>query len=79
MATPWTASWETVHKTVAETAPLGRSATPEDISEAVLSLLRCKVSFAMHPVPLLCVGPYGLVHFLAFALPVPCSMPRGKS
>ena len=40
--TPWTADWDALHRTVAETAPLRRSATPEDCAEAVLALVRMK-------------------------------------
>jgi len=38
--TPWTESWETMHQAIAQVAPLGRSATPDDCAEAVLALLR---------------------------------------
>jgi ketoreductase RED2 len=38
--TPWTADWGQAHANVADTAPLGRSATPEDCAEAVLALVR---------------------------------------
>jgi ketoreductase RED2 len=38
--TPWTADWEPAHANVAQTAPLGRSATPDDCAEAVLALVR---------------------------------------
>jgi ketoreductase RED2 len=38
--TPWTADWGPAHANVAETAPLGRSATPDDCAEAVLALVR---------------------------------------
>ncbi len=38
--TPWTESWETMHRAIAQVAPLGRSATPDDCAEAVLALLR---------------------------------------
>ncbi len=40
--TPWTADWDALHRAVAETAPLRRSATPEDCAEAVLALIRMK-------------------------------------
>jgi ketoreductase RED2 len=40
VATPWTETWETVHRRVEQTAPLGRSATADDCAEAVLALLR---------------------------------------
>jgi ketoreductase RED2 len=39
-ATPWTADWDEQHAAVAATAPLGRSATPEDCAEAVIGLIR---------------------------------------
>ncbi len=42
VATPWTQTWDTLHETIAATAPLGRSATPDDCAEAVLALLRNK-------------------------------------
>jgi ketoreductase RED2 len=37
--TPWTASWDTVRAHVHAQAPLRRSATPEDVAEAVMGLL----------------------------------------
>ena len=40
MATPWTADWDEQHAAVAATAPLHRSATPEDCAEAVIGLIR---------------------------------------
>lgn len=40
VATPWTSTWDAQHAAVAATAPVPRSATPEDCSEAVLALLR---------------------------------------
>lgn len=40
VATPWTSTWDALHTAVAETAPIGRSATPDDCAEAVLALLR---------------------------------------
>jgi ketoreductase RED2 len=39
-ATPWTADWDEQHAAVAATAPLHRSATPEDCAEAVVGLIR---------------------------------------
>ncbi len=42
VATPWTQTWGPLHEQVAKTAPLGRSATPDDCAEAVLALLRNK-------------------------------------
>jgi ketoreductase RED2 len=40
--TPWTEDWEGQHQAVAASAPIPRSATPEDCAEAVLALLRNK-------------------------------------
>ena len=40
VATPWTQDWEAQHAAVAATAPLGRSATPEDCVAAVLAIFR---------------------------------------
>ncbi len=40
VATPWTEDWDEMHEQVSETAPLGRSATPDDCAEAVLGILR---------------------------------------
>jgi ketoreductase RED2 len=40
VATPWTADWEAQHRAVAATAPLRRSATPDDCAEAVLAFVR---------------------------------------
>ncbi len=42
VATPWTETWDALHESIAATAPLGRSATPDDCAEAVLALLRNK-------------------------------------
>jgi ketoreductase RED2 len=42
VATRWTADWHARHAAVAATAPIPRSATPEDCAEAVLALLRNK-------------------------------------
>ena len=42
VATPWTEDWTDMHAAIAKTAPLGRSATPDDCAEAVLALLRNK-------------------------------------
>jgi ketoreductase RED2 len=42
VATPWTADWDAQHKAVAAVAPLHRSATPEDIAEAVVSFVRTR-------------------------------------
>ena len=38
--TPWTAAWDTVRATVRATAPMHRSATPDDVAEACLYLAR---------------------------------------
>jgi len=38
VATPWTSDWEVMHKHVSDTAPLGRSATPDDIAHSVIAL-----------------------------------------
>ena len=40
VATPWTSDWDALHATVAEKAPLHRSATPDDIAEGVLAFVR---------------------------------------
>jgi len=40
--TPWTESWDAQHARVAETTPLGRSATPDDCAEATIGLIRAK-------------------------------------
>lgn len=40
VATPWTSDWDAMHAAVAATAPIPRSATPEDCAEATLGLLR---------------------------------------
>jgi len=42
VATPWTETWDAQHARVAELAPLGRSATPEDCAEATLGLVRAR-------------------------------------
>lgn len=42
VATPWTQDWDAMHAGVAATAPVPRSATPDDCAEAVLALLRNK-------------------------------------
>jgi ketoreductase RED2 len=38
--TPWTADWDTVREVVRSAAPLRRTATPEDIAEMVVALVR---------------------------------------
>jgi ketoreductase RED2 len=38
--TPWTADWDAMHAGVGAAAPLGRSATAEDIAEAIIGALR---------------------------------------
>jgi len=40
VATPWTEDWEDLHQLVAAMAPLRRVATPDDVAEAVLGLIR---------------------------------------
>lgn len=40
VATPWTKDWDALHAAVAQTAPVPRSATPDDVAEAVLALVR---------------------------------------
>ena len=42
VSTPWTQDWDDLHAIVAATAPVPRSATPDDCAEAVLALLRNK-------------------------------------
>ena len=37
--TPWTADWDTVREVVRSSAPLQRTATPEDIAQMVLALV----------------------------------------
>lgn len=36
--TPWTADWGPLHEVVGQRAPLGRSATPEDIAEMIVAV-----------------------------------------
>jgi ketoreductase RED2 len=38
--TPWTADWDDIRAFVHATAPLQRSARPDDVAEVVLSVLR---------------------------------------
>lgn len=40
VATPWTEDWDDLHQLVAAMAPLRRVATPDDVAEAVLGLIR---------------------------------------
>lgn len=40
VATPWTTDWENQHQAVAKSNPIGRSATPDDVAEATLALVR---------------------------------------
>jgi ketoreductase RED2 len=42
--TPWTADWDAVREEVRKTAPLTRSATPEDVAEACAPLVNLKYS-----------------------------------
>ena len=37
--TPWTTEWHAVREAVRAHAPLGRSATPEDVARAILGLM----------------------------------------
>ncbi len=39
VAPPWTEDWQEMHRNVAATAPLKRSATPQDCAKAVMSLV----------------------------------------
>ena len=38
--TPWTREWSDLHAGVARTSPVGRVATPDDVAEATLALVR---------------------------------------
>lgn len=38
VATPWTSDWDDMHATVADRAPLRRSATAHDVAQAILAL-----------------------------------------
>ena len=40
VATPWTTEWDDLHAGVAARNPIPRSATPEDVAEATLALVR---------------------------------------
>jgi ketoreductase RED2 len=40
VATPWTADWDDLHAGMARLNPIKRSATPDDVAEAVLALAR---------------------------------------
>ena len=40
VATPWTSDWDTLHAAVAASAPIPRSATPDDVAEATLAFVR---------------------------------------
>jgi ketoreductase RED2 len=42
VATPWTSDWDAQHAAVAKRAPLHRSATPDDVAEAVLGIVRAR-------------------------------------
>ena len=42
VSTPWTEDWTDLHEAVRRKAPLGRSATPDDVAEAVLALIRTR-------------------------------------
>lgn len=40
VATPWTGDWDDQHAAIAALAPVPRSATPDDVAEATLALVR---------------------------------------
>jgi ketoreductase RED2 len=40
VATPWTSEWSDLHDGVASMSPVGRVATPDDVAEATLALVR---------------------------------------
>jgi len=40
VATPWTSEWDDQHQAVAKINPIARSATPDDVAEATLALVR---------------------------------------
>jgi ketoreductase RED2 len=40
VATPWTDDWDVMHEAVAGMAPLGRSATADDVAEVIVGLAR---------------------------------------
>jgi ketoreductase RED2 len=40
VATPWTDDWDAMHAAVATMAPLGRSATADDVAEVIVALAR---------------------------------------
>jgi ketoreductase RED2 len=40
VATPWTSDWSDLHDGVARMSPVGRVATPDDVAEATLALVR---------------------------------------
>jgi ketoreductase RED2 len=40
VATPWTNEWTDLHAGVAKASPVGRVATPDDVAEATLALVR---------------------------------------
>jgi ketoreductase RED2 len=42
VATPWTADWDAAHEAVRHLAPLGRSATPEDVAELTMGVVRSR-------------------------------------
>ncbi|NCG25356.1 MAG: SDR family oxidoreductase [Actinobacteria bacterium] len=39
VATPWTSDWDDLHAGIAATVPCGRSATPEDCAQAVMTCI----------------------------------------
>ncbi len=42
VATPWTQDWAGLHALVAQNAPLGRSATAEDIADAIFGVIQSR-------------------------------------
>jgi ketoreductase RED2 len=40
--TPWTADWDAIREQVRARTPLGRSAVPDDVAEAVMGLVRAR-------------------------------------
>ena len=42
VATPWTEDWEAQHAAVGQVAPLGRSASADDIADAILGVLKSR-------------------------------------
>jgi ketoreductase RED2 len=42
VATPWTQDWTAIHEQVAQNAPLHRSASAEDVADAILGVVRSR-------------------------------------